>query len=85
MSILDDSRIGHGDMMIQIYESDVVTKNGWNLLETSWVKPISTEKLDIVSLSKAASTPDNVMLDLLDAFAIGDQQYATFKEEKHKA
>ena len=68
---------------IQKDEADVVAI--MDMLETSWVNPFSSEKLDIISLSTAASAPDNVVYDLLNAYAIGERKYAIFKEERLEA
>ena len=41
--------------------------------------------MDIISISTAASAPDNVVHDLLNAYAIGERKYAKFKEERLEA
>ena len=64
-------------------EADVVAI--MDMLETSWVNPFSSEKLDIISISTAASAPDNVVYDILNAYAIGERQHAKLKEERLEA
>ena len=86
MLSLDDSGISHGDLTqprIQKDEADVEAI--MDMLETSWVNPFSTDKLDIMSLSTAATAPDKVVHDLLNAYAIGEQKYVKFKEERLEA
>lgn len=83
MLSLDDSGISHSDLMkprIQKDEADVVSV--LDMLESSWVNPFSTEKLEIVSLSTAASAPDKIELDLLNAHAIGEREYTNFKAQR---
>ena len=71
------SNICHTELQrprIHIYEDAVSTVVG---LSKYWVNPF-VEKQDIISISSAKTAPR----DLLNAYEIGEQAYATFKCER---
>ena len=63
---------------IRKYEDAVSTVVG---LIKDWVNPF-VEKQDLISISTAKTAPRYIASDLLKAYEIGEQAYATFKGER---
>ena len=64
-------------------EKDVQAVNSvMDLLENSWVNPMSPEEQDLVGLSTGTTATPDVMKDLLEAHQSGENRYQSFKQAR---
>lgn len=69
----------HQDLQRPRKEKDMADVNAFvELMERSWVNPLSPDKSDIISLSTGMA----VSPDLLQAHQTGEQAYQTFRSER---
>ena len=77
------SKLSHPDLQgprIRKNEADV--KSLIDMMENSWLNPLSPDEADLVSLSTDTMAPPAVAKDLLRALEVGEEAYQTFKQTR---
>lgn len=75
------SKVCHTELQRPIIQKDEEALSAVVGLIKDWVNPFA-EKQDLISISTTKAAPRDIAFDLLKAFEIGEQTYATFKDER---
>lgn len=76
-------QVNHPDLqMPRIRKDEANVKAFMELMENSWVNPLSQDRTDLINLSTGVVAPANVASDLLKAQTIGEEAYETFKKDR---
>lgn len=83
MTGLGGTQFNHADLQysrIQKDEKDI--KSLVDLMENSWINPLSPDQTDLVSLSTGTLAPSDITNDLLNARQFGEEAYHNFKTNR---
>ncbi len=73
----------HPDLQLSRLRKDEADVNAFvDLMENSWINPMSHDDRELVNLSTGILAPPDVVHDIGEAHAIGEQAYQTFKEDR---
>lgn len=75
------SKVCHKELQRPRIQKDEEAVSAVVGLIKDWVKPFA-EKQDLISISTAKAAHRDIAFDLLKAYEIGEQTYATFKDER---
>ena len=80
---LNKSSFQHTDLQsTRIARDEKDVKSLVAMLQTHWLTPFSIEQRDLVRLSTGTVATPKIQQDLINANAVGEKAYATFRVER---
>ena len=77
------SRLSHADLQGPRIKKDEADVQAFiDLMENSWINPLSPDEMDLVSFSTGTMAPPDVTRDLLRAVEVGEEAYQVFKQTR---
>ena len=71
-----DSPMNHPDLQLsRIQKDEVDIQSLLDLMDASWINPLSHDQTEFVSLSTATFAPPDVAKDPIEAYSIGESAY----------
>ena len=73
----------HPDLQLtRIRKDETDVRSFVELMENSWINPLSNDETELVNLSTGILAPPDVANDLLKAHKVGKEAYQTFREDR---